>query len=463
MNYIVYCTITIFLSASSLYCPDLRWNWAAINYQKIPHFDASFLFGCADSATQVEGTQTTGGRFVRNSWTLFEDERNLPFRVGKACERWTRYKEDFDLLVASGMHAYRFSIDWSKVEEQEGVISQTVLDHYEAVVDALLERNIVPMVTLFHHTTPAWFMQKGGFEHEHNIHHFVRFATRVYERLHAKVPFWLIFNEPVAYALEGYFRGNYPPGKKSLLLAGTVIWHQLKAHVETALAFRTVDPTPKIGIAHMCQPIDAYSRFNVLEHMMTKYFSYLLNETTIQFFKTGKFRWIQPWALGKDKRAPRTIDFIGINYYTHTTIKQTGLFNMQAMPRPDELLIATHDNIERSKVMYPEGLYRSIVRVSKLGLPIYITENGAPTDDVAVKTEFLQKHLYVIDRAIREGYDVRGYFYWTLVDCYAWTRGFANKHGIYAVDWQTQERTRRSATDYLLQVIAEHNKRYEIV
>ncbi|MGB8467686.1 MAG: family 1 glycosylhydrolase [Candidatus Babeliales bacterium] len=457
------CLFGFLVATTALFTREIQWDWTKIKETHIS-FPEHFLWGCSDSATQTEGAETVGGRLVENSWTDFEKEKNIQDRVGRGCQRWVRYESDFDLLAAIGMNTDRFSIEWCKYEEQEGQFNEAVLDHYEQVVDALLRRNITPFITLFHHTLPRWFLAKGGFESEENIQYFKRFALKVFDRLHAKVPYWIILNEPAAYALAGYFRGNYPPCKKNFRLTGTVIWHQLSAHVQIATEFKLRDPQVKVGITHMCQPIDAYSSYNPIEKMATKFLSYLVNETTIQFFKTGKFRWTnRPWAIGKDLRAPQTLDFIGINYYTHTVIKQTGLFSMSAKARPEDRLICMHDNEERIKILYPEGLYRSIVRAAKLGIPIFITENGAPTDDVTLKTEYLKKHLYVISRAIAEGYDVRGYFYWTLTDCYAWTHGFENKHGIYAVDFKTQERTLRPAVDYLLQVIREHKKRWRFM
>lgn len=443
-----------FLSIIGVQGREIHWDWSKIDVTHI-QFPKHFLWGCADSALQTEGVETVHGQYVENSWTDYEKSAQLPFPVGKACERWTRYKEDIALLKSIGMNAYRFSIDWSKIEPREGQFEYQALEHYISEVDELLAQGITPMLTLFHHVCPSWFMQKGGFEFAENNKYFVRFAQYVFAKLHKKVQYWIIFNEPIAYAFEGYFRGHYPPNKNSLRLAGYVILNQLNAHVEIAQAFKKIDQSAQIGMAHMCHPIDAFSRFNPFEQMLTKFFSYLMNETAIQFFKTGKFRWVQPWVLGKNPLAPQSIDFIGVNYYTHTTIKQVHPFKMEARVRPEEKLVdVTLGNEERAKVMYPEGLYRSIKRVAQLGIPIYITENGAATEDPALKEEYLKKHLYVISRAIEEGFDVRGYFYWALTDCFSWNKGYKNRHGIFAVDFQTQERTYRSFTQYLLDVIA---------
>jgi len=439
-------TLPVFLCAR-----EINWDWTQID-PTVVSFPKNFLWGCADSALQTEGIVTAGGKTIENSWTVYEKSEGK-VQVGVACERWTRYKEDFALTKDLGMNAHRFSVDWSKIEPEEGKFDQEAMQHYVDMVDELVSLGLKPMITVFHHAAPLWFMHKKGFEDEKNIAYFVRFARYVFNHLHEKVPFWIIFNEPIAYAFEGYFRGRYPPGKNSLTLAGKVTLNQLNAHVAAAQEFRRINRNAKIGIAHMSHPIDAFTKWNLFEKSVSKLFSYLMNETTITFFKTGKFKWVSPWIWATNEQAPGALDFFGVNYYTHTTLKQIHPFRMEAMTRPEEKVVDASDKAERSKVMYPEGLYRSIVRASKLNIPIYITENGAATDDPALKTEYLQKHLYVISRAISEGYDIRGYFFWTLVDCYSWNKGYGNKHGLYAVDFATQERTFRPANQYLIDII----------
>jgi beta-glucosidase len=443
----VVCVVCFSLAAKQLW-----WDWDSIDTSKV-NFPPGFLFGCADSALQTEGLVTTDGRMVENSWTAFEQLNNLPVRVGVACQRWVYYKQDIQLLKNVGMNAYRFSVDWSKIEPQEGVFDHQAMQHYCDMVDELLAQNIVPMITLLHHVCPSWFMKKKGFEKENNIADFVRFSVYVFKHLHQKINFWLIFNEPVAYAFEGYFLGKYPPGKKSLTLAGKVILNQLNAHVAVAQEFRKIDNRAKIGIAHMSHPIDAYSWWNPLENVVTKLFSHLMNDTTIKFFKNGQFKWAPTLVRGYNKDAPRSLDFIGVNYYTHTTLKQINPFKMEATVRPEEKIVDNCRDPKRAKVMYPEGLYRSIKRAAKLNLPIYITENGAATSDPVLKDEYLKKHLYVVSKAIKEGYPIKGYFFWTLMDCFSWNKGYDNKHGIYAVDFVTQERTLRSGNDYLLNIV----------
>lgn len=442
----------VLFSINSTFAKQIKWDWNSINTNNI-HFSKNFLWGCADSALQTEGTVSVDGQRIENSWTEFEKTLSSGVRVGDACERWTRFKEDLQLLADTGMNAYRFSIEWSKIEPKEGQFDYQAMQHYIDVVDECLRLGIVPFVALFHHACPIWFMKKGGFETSKNSHYFVRYATYVFRHLHEKVQMWIIFNEPIAYSMEAYFRGKYPPAKKSLPLTGKVCKNMLNAHVDVAKRFRAINSRAKIGITHMMHPIDGYSKWNPLEHSVGKWFSSLLNDTTIEFFRTGKFIWTPRWIRTYNEDAPKSIDFFGVNYYTHTTIKQVGFLKLAARVRPDEPIIDKSDDPERCKVMYPEGMYRSIKKAARLGIPIYITENGAATLDPAIKNDYLKKHLYVVSKAIQEGHDIRGYFFWTLMDCFSWHKGYNNKHGLYAVDFDTQERTYRGNAEYLIETI----------
>lgn len=448
--------------AQSIDSKEERWNWKKGEEKKWDdlndlQFPSNFLWGCADSAWQTEGAETVDGKLVENSWTEYErsvDAQGQKLHkkecVDRGCHRWTRYEEDVALLPQIGMNAYRFSVEWSKIEPEEGVFDERAMQHYVDMVDEMIAQGITPVITLFHHTYPLWFAHKDGFEKKSNLHCFTEYAMHVFKHLHNKVRYWIIFNEPVGYAMEGYFRGNYPPRKKSLRLAGKVARNQLRTHVETAKLFKAVDNTVQVGIAHIINPLDVYHSWNPMERAVVRYFNYIVNDLTIDYFKTGKFNW---GYLVTDNQpdAPNSLDFIGVNYYTHTTIKQTSPFNMIPMPRPEEKIIEAVPG--RWKVMYPEGLYRAIKKVSVLKKPIFITENGCSSENLQIRDEYTKKHLYVISKAIKKGYDVRGYFYWTLVDSFCWRRGYGPKYGIFKVDRETQERTMRVGYDYLLAVV----------
>lgn len=438
-----------------LFSHELRWDWNTINLIDI-HFPPTFLWGCADSALQTEGIVTAGNKTIHNSWTEYElnNASTIPAqsRVGVACERWTRYKSDIQLLKNIGMNSYRFSIEWSKIEPQEGVFDQEAMQHYCDLVQELVDNNIRPVPTLFHHTYPLWFSNKKGFEKKENMFFFTRFATYVFKYLNTKAAMWITFNEPIGYALEAYYRGNYPPAKRSLRLAGKVARNMLNTHVMVAKSLKTINPEVQIGIAHIMQPLDPYHSWNLFERLAARTFHYVVNNLTIDFFKTGIFNWLY-LVRDTNSQAPNSLDFIGINYYSHTLIKQSKTLGLKPSARISEKIIDQPSPGRAGKAMYPEGLYRSIKRAGQLKIPIYITENGCSTENAALKDEYIKKHLYVLSKALKEGYNIRGYFFWTLMDSFCWRKGYRDKHGIYAVNFTTQERSLRTSANYLLETI----------
>ena len=295
---------------------ETRWNWNFIDYNKVMDFPSNFIWGTGDSAYQTEGTQTAGDQPIINNWTLSDKQivirhgkyvQRTPIknRVGNGTERWTRYPDDIKLAKDIGMNSFRFSIEWSKIEPQKGIFNKQAMDHYIEFTQELIAQGIQPIPTLFHHTWPDWFEYKGdstrgfAFEDEQNIQDFVDFAVYVFNAfkengLLEKTKLWLTFNEPAGYALAAYLYGKYPPYKKittsvkqSLTLCGTVLKNMLDAHVILFHTFKEIDPSIKISLAHMMQPLQPYNPFNPLDLLSAKMFDYLLNDVTLIYLQKG--------------------------------------------------------------------------------------------------------------------------------------------------------------------------------
>lgn len=470
--------ILIFCGIQALYPLanyEYVWDWNTINW-RLFSFPDYFFFGTADSAFQVEGAETVDGKLIVNSWTVWEEQeitmnnsaqpRFAPEkRAGKACERWTRYKEDIQLIKAAGMKVHRFSIDWSKIEPQKGVFDEEAMQHYIHFIDELTDNDIEPMPTLFHHIWPLWFEHADDpnrgfcFEDENNIFDFVEFAVYVFKSIYEKVKnpekirYWLTFNEPVGQAMAGYVYNLYPPGRKfRIRRCAIVIKNMLDSHIEIYKAFKRINPQVQIGFAHLMHPLHPYFKWNPLDQIPAKLFHYFLNDVAINYFKTGDFNWALLYR-DHNPEAVYKIDFIGINYYTHGTIKM-----FKEVPRPTEKL-ADGPEGKKGKPFYPEGLYYSIKKAAELNIPIIITENGCASDDCELREEYIRKHLYIISLLLSEGIDIRGYLFWTLTDCFGWNSGKHRKHGIYSVNFTTQERTLRPSSQALLDVVKEHYSR----
>lgn len=436
----------IFLCSFACNAKELRWDWRTAPVTKV-NFPKDFLWGVVTHAHQVEGN-------CANNWTRWEEIKKLE-RSGNACEHEVRCFDDIALLQELGVKAYRFSVEWSKIEPQQGTINYEVLYRYRDFCDALKSVGIMPVVTLYAGTHPVWFDDRGGFEQEQNISLFAHFCEVVFQSLHSRVDIWCILNEPAMYVFNGYMRGTFPPGKIDALLAGKVLQHLLQAHCKVYRKLKSMQPSAKIGIAHTIVQFDPYRDWNPLDTIASNILTHVTNNVVIDFFKTGSFRfdiqgvvaaqmgWQASTIIYKDVHAAGCLDFFGINYYSHVIVNS---FTGKEEYLPEDI------KTDMSYAFYPEGLYRAIIQASSLGVPLYITENGIADTKDDRRHEWLKRYIYVINKAIHEGYNVRGYFYRSFMDCFEWDRGYTMKFGLYHVDFATQKRTLRKGADYFVKM-----------
>lgn len=421
----------------------LKWDWAQINIHNL-YFPPNFLWGVATAAHQVEGNCSN------NEWSIWEkDESIIP--AGNACDHWNRYKEDIQRIKNLGVTAYRFSIEWSKIEPQKGSFNEAALTHYENVCKELVQQGIKPVITLHHYTNPLWFYYLGAFEKAENISYFVIYCKKVFERLHPYVSLWLTFNSPTSYAARAYYAQLAPPCIKDMQRMEEVVKNILEAHVQTydALKHMPGGSTAQIGICHNIYQVEPKNFWDKIS-CNTAYT--LFNESIYQFFKTGNFKVSIPFKANVhhyNAHAPQSLDFIGLNYYSHGLISG---FDIQ--PYPGEP--ATQNKIY---TIYPEGLYRALHELNKelaqpLDIPIYITENGIATNNEHQRQLFFERYLYALSCAVANGIPVKGYIVWALMDNYEWG-AYDTNYGIYAVDFETQERSKnpRKGAEHFIKVV----------
>lgn len=378
-------------------------------------FPPGFLWGTATSSHQVEGGQ-------RNDWTRWESlgktrDGNVS---GAACDHWNRYEEDFDLAKSLGTNAYRFSIEWSRIEPENGKWNTAAFEHYRGVVKALRQRGLEPFVTLHHFTNPLWFADRGGWTWREAPERFARYVARVVEAL-PDVTHWVTFNEPEVYVELGYLTGYWPPERRSSIAAWDVRKNLVAAHRLAAETIAHVRPMAKVGAAVNLVAFDPLRPWNPFDRLATSI----------------AHRFHNRWFLDATHD---TLDFIGINYYFHTRLslklyKPSDFFHGTVPPG-----VPTSD---AGWEIYPEGLGRVIDFASGYGKPMFITENGIADATDAKRTQFIHDHLAVLHRKIQEGRDVRGYFHWSLMDNFEWREGYAYRFGLVEVDFRTQRRTIR--------------------
>lgn len=415
-------------------------------------FPEGFLWGGATASHQVEGNNRN------NDWWEWE-HRGGKIADGTtseaACDQYNKYEQDFDLAKELGHSAHRFSIEWSRIEPEEGVFSSAEISHYRKVLEALHERGIEPMVTLHHFTNPLWLSRQGGWENPKVVEYFTRYTKVLASELGDLVRLWNTINEPNVYAHLGYIDGEWPPGANSLRSASIVLTNMLRAH---ALAYHILHETAasrgcSVGIAKHIRLFDPLRPRHPGDKGLSRLAAFIFNWWFLDAIETGRLAW--PIGIGqKVQLLSSTQDFIGLNYYTREmtrlNLKKPQLLFMEYMTRPN---CYTND---LGWELYPEGLYRTLMILRRYGKPIYITENGIAAKDDTMRCAYIRDHLVEVHRAISAGADVRGYLHWSLLDNFEWAEGLDPRFGLIEVDYQTQKRTPRPSA-YIFKKIAESN------
>lgn len=407
-----------------------------------------FLLGCATSAYQVEGG-------IENDWSAWADSGQIKTPCGSAVEHWLRWKEDFDLLGDLGAGAYRFSVEWARVEPEPGVFDEAALAQYGQMAKDLRSRGIEPCVSLLHFTHPPWFHRLCPW---HDLNgdapaQFARFVERVVRALDGAVEMFTVLNEPGVWLSAAYVGAAIPPGFASFTKLASAGAQLLRAHAAAARVIRAHVPTAKIGVAHNVLRFQPDRAGHPADQIAARYVAQAFNHALPRAFTTGK------WQLGllpgvrKSFDLPEVIgslDFLGVNYYSRVFVRPR--------LRPQPAVDLVYEDREGFGVtdlgweVYPQGMQDTLREMSKYGLPMYVTENGIDDRSDTRRSAYLYDHLAEVLRARRDGIDVRGYFHWSLLDNYEWLEGFEPQFGLYRVDRETLQRTPTRAADLFREI-----------
>lgn len=395
-------------------------------------FPKDFFWGAATSAFQVEGDN------INSDWWEWEKKVGLKETSGLACRHYEFYREDFDLARELNHNSLRLSIEWSRIEPEEGNFVEKELAHYIDVIISLRQRNLEPIVTLHHFTNPAWFAQLGGWQNKKAPFYFLRYVNRIAEALCDKVKYWVTINEPLVYVYHAYILGVWPPQKTSFLAARQVENNFAVTHIKAYQLIHDIYKkrnlnSPLVSIAKNtqaflpCRPI-----------LKDKFATYL------------RERWFNFKFLERLIRR-KTLDFIGINYYARqlVEVKNWGIRHLLL-----DVCKNNHHPLKKNSMgwdIYPEGLYNLLLNLKKYNLPVFILENGICSEDDNLRWDYICEHLKNIHLAMEEGVEVLGYIYWSLIDNYEWDKGFSQRFGLIDVDFATYKRTvRESAKKFAL-------------
>lgn len=405
-------------------------------------FPKKFLWGVATSAHQVEGGN-------HNQWSVWEldhakalatsaeyhydDLDKWPqlkrlaktpanYVSSKAVDHFNRYESDFKLATDLGVDSFRFSIEWSRIEPEEGAWDVEAITHYRQYLKAVKQAGMQPIVTLFHFTLPTWFAEKGGFEKRVNIQYFLRFVEKILAEYGPDLKYIITINEPVVYASNSYLQGIWPPSLSSKTKMWRVLNNLIKAHNRAAKLIRNTSRKYQVSMAHNVSYVYAGDDARLSEW-----------SAAVADYATNHY------VL---KRTIKTSTFIGLNYYFSSRIYGYRQHN------PD------HQTSDVGWDMQPANIRYVLEDLSdRYDKPILITENGVADVDDDHRKEWLTQTVSAMNKAIGNGVSLLGYMHWSLLDNFEWEKGRWPRFGLYSVNYATMERTARPSAAVYKKII----------
>lgn len=427
-------------------------------------FPDRFVWGAATASFQIEGGAHADGkgesiwdRFCRRPGAIADGSNG-----DIACDHYTRWEADLDLMSSLGLGAYRFSIAWPRViPDGTGALNQRGLDFYDRLVDGLLERGIVPYPTLYHWDLPQALEDRGGWPSRVVPEAFAAYTEAVVGRLGDRVTRWSTINEPFVVANHGYLTGEHAPGRSNVADSLAASHHVLLAHAVAVERIRSLAPAAEVGIVLNFTPATlvgsspaAILRHRTIDDVENRWYVEPIAGLGYPAETAAHLGWDQHEVLDDDlDRIAAPIDFLGINFYTRNLV---GVEGERPGPRGPE-------NSMGWEIHAPSlsGLLRNLHE--RYAFPAYvITENGAAMPDEVRsangaiddqdRLSYYAGHLGAVHDAITDGVPVEGYFAWSLLDNFEWAHGYRQRFGLVEVDYETMERRPKRSAHWYSQV-----------
>lgn len=466
-------------------------------------FPADFLFGAATAAYQIEGAAFEDGR-TASIWDAFS---RIPGAVvggdsgDTACEHYHRYRDDVALMKSLGLQTYRFSTSWSRVRPDGGAVNRAGVDFYSRLVDELLGADILPWLTLYHWDMPQALEDAGGWTNRDTTARFVEYAATMHDALGDRVNVWTTLNEPWCASFLSYTGGEHAPGRQSIADGLLASHHLLLAHGQAIRELRGRDAGLDLGITlnhTVADPADPQNAGDAdaarrVDGQFNRWFLDPIHRGSYPADIVEDIRAVDADAVARFEAAihdgdlrtiSQPIDTQGVNYYHGDLVagdapQHPPVSGAPTTTRPTRSPYPSGDGIHsverglprtaQNWEIQPEGLTRLLRRVSddytaERSVKLYVTENGAAFDDEAAadgrvhdadRVAYVRAHLGAVLDAADAGVDVRGFFYWSLMDNFEWAWGYDKRFGIVRVDYDTQERTVKDSGREYARIIAD--------
>jgi len=418
-------------------------------------FPKNFTWGVSTASHQIEGNTV-------NDWSEWEQQNakrlaeEAPKAFGKTSPVWNevktdatnpanyisgvgddsynRIEEDIALLKELGVKAYRFSIEWSRIEPEKGKFDEVAIKHYVDFIGRLRQENIQPWVTTVHRTIPQWVAKQGGWANKDTVIDYGEYVKVLASHFQDHVQHWLPLNEPILNVGGGFFSGQIPPGRKNPIAGIKALRNMIQAHRLAHQIIHHIIPEAQVGVAHAAIYAEGHKN-RWVNCLLVSLLHYVAN-----------------WIFLD--RVKNHLDFIGIQYYTRGVIgfgfARTFIPFVKTYPQ-------SGPHSDMGQEIYSEGLYNFAKLVHRrYHKPIVVTENGVADRNDTHRANVIRSHIAQVARALQDGIDMRGYFHWSLLDNFEWDKGYWPRFGLVHVNRTTLQRTLRPSAEKYKEIIRQN-------
>lgn len=397
------------------------------------------LLGVSTASTQIEGGEVGSG------WNDWYKKGRITDGTNPATgnDHWVKWQEDTALLSQMGMQFYRFSIEWARLMPAPDRVDEAVVDRYRQELLELKKAGIRPLLTLHHFSNPMWFENMGAFTKRENLHHYLRLVELAVDRFGDLCSDYITINEPNVYATNSYFFGAWPPGEKKLGLTIRVMENLAACHIQ---AYNLIHARRKemgftdtmVGNANHVRVFAPKNEKNPWHRFCAKLTGWLFQDALTDAMTLGKF--VLPLRNWANLPRGEYTDFIGVNYYTRSTVDSIGDGVREHSPRND-----------LGWEIYPDGIVQCARELyTLLPRPIWITENGTCDNDDRFRCRYLYEHLKALSAS---SLPVERYYHWCFCDNFEWVEGTSAKFGLVRVNPDTMERQIKASGHFYSQLI----------